>query len=103
MIAAVGSDAVIAMNDIIALRLLRALEAIGLRVPEDIALVGYDNADFTAFIRPSLTTVDLHPELVAAKGFALLLRLMKGDKPAARERHVFLSTQLVPRRSTQPN
>ncbi len=102
-IAAVGSDAVIAMNDIIALRLLRALEAIGLRVPEDIALVGYDNADFTAFIRPSLTTVDLHPELVAAEGFALLLRLMKGDKPAARERHVFLSTQLVPRRSTQPN
>lgn len=98
-----GMDAVVAMNDIVALRLLRALEAVGLRVPEDIALVGYDNSDFTSFIRPSLTTVDLHPERVAAEGFALLLRLIRGEKLTARERHVHLSTRLVPRRSTQPS
>ena len=101
-IAASGADAVLAINDIVALRCLRALETIGMRVPEDIALAGYDNSDFTAVIRPSLTSVDLHPERIAAEGFALLLRLIRGEKPSARERHVFLPTQLVPRRSTLP-
>lgn len=98
-----GADAVVAMNDIIALRMLRALEAVGLRVPEDVALTGYDNSDFTAFIRPALTTVDLPPEQIAAEGFALLLRLIRGETLSARDRHILLRTRLVPRRSTQPS
>ena len=101
-VANAGADAVVAMNDLVALRLLRALEAVGLRVPEDVALVGYDNTDFTAFVRPALTTVDLHPERVAAAGFALLLRLIRGEKVSAAERHVLQHTRLVARRSTQP-
>ena len=101
-ISSLGADAIVAMNDILALRMLRALEAIGLRVPEDVALVGYDNSDYTGFLRPSLTSVDIDPTGLAAAGFALLLRLMRGEDVPAAERHVLLRTRLVPRRSTQP-
>ena len=53
--------ALIAINDLVALGALRQLQRIGLRVPEDVALIGCDNQFFTPFLNPSLTTVDLHP------------------------------------------
>ena len=53
--------AIIAINDLVALGALRQLQRIGLRVPEDVALIGCDNQFFTPYLNPSLTTVDLHP------------------------------------------
>ena len=53
--------AIIAINDLVALGALRQLERMGLRVPEDVALIGCDNQFFTPYLNPSLTTVDLHP------------------------------------------
>ena len=53
--------AIIAINDLVALGALRQLQRMGLRVPEDVALIGCDNQFFTPCLNPSLTTVDLHP------------------------------------------
>ena len=53
--------AIIAINDLVALGAMRQLQRLGLRVPEDVALIGCDNQFFTPFLNPSLTTVDLHP------------------------------------------
>lgn len=53
--------AIIAINDLVALGALRQLQRIGLRVPEDVAVIGCDNQFFTPYLNPSLTTVDLHP------------------------------------------
>lgn len=53
--------ALIAINDLVALGALRQLHRMGLRVPEDIALIGCDNQFFTPYLDPPLTTVDLHP------------------------------------------
>ena len=53
--------AVIAINDLVALGALRQLQRMGLRVPQDVALIGCDNQFFTPFLSPPLTTVDLHP------------------------------------------
>ena len=53
--------AIIAINDLVALGALRQLQRMGLRVPEDVALIGCDNQFFTPYLNPSLTTVDLHP------------------------------------------
>ena len=53
--------AIIAINDLVALGALRQLQRMGLRVPEDMALIGCDNQFFTPFLNPPLTTVDLHP------------------------------------------
>lgn len=69
--------ALIAINDLVALGALRQLRRMGLRVPEDMALVGCDNQFFTPYTDPPLTTVDLHPadhgrsaiqELIGAQG-----------------------------------
>ena len=53
--------AMIAINDLVALGALRQLLRMGIRVPEDMALIGCDNQFFTPYLNPSLTTVDLHP------------------------------------------
>ena len=53
--------ALITINDLVALGALRELQRLGLRVPQDVALIGCDNQFFTPYLNPPLTTVDLHP------------------------------------------
>ena len=53
--------AIFAINDLVALGVMRQLHRAGIRIPEDMALVGCDNAFFAPYLTPSLTTVDLHP------------------------------------------
>ncbi|WP_055700728.1 substrate-binding domain-containing protein [Streptomyces silaceus] len=50
-------SAVFAANDMVAIGALRALEEAGLRVPDDVSLVGYDDVPAAATLRPRLTTV----------------------------------------------
>ncbi|MGN0776445.1 MAG: LacI family DNA-binding transcriptional regulator [Candidatus Ventricola sp.] len=54
--------ALIAINDLVALGAMRQLQRMGMRVPEDVAIIGCDNQFFTPYLNPPLTTVDLHPE-----------------------------------------
>lgn len=54
--------AIIAINDLVALGAMRQLQRMGLRIPQDVAIIGCDNQFFSAFLNPPLTTVDLHPE-----------------------------------------
>ena len=53
--------AIVAINDLVALGVMRQLQRSGLSIPGDIALTGCDNAFFAPYLTPSLTTVDLHP------------------------------------------
>lgn len=50
--------AILAINDRVAASLLRELQSAGLRVPEDVSLIGYDNADFSPYTNPPLATID---------------------------------------------
>ncbi|MBR2943043.1 MAG: substrate-binding domain-containing protein, partial [Clostridia bacterium] len=54
--------ALIAINDLVALGAMRQLQRMGLRIPDDVAIIGCDNQFFTPYLNPPLTTVDLHPE-----------------------------------------
>ncbi|HSV86692.1 MAG TPA: LacI family DNA-binding transcriptional regulator [Levilinea sp.] len=51
--------AIFAANDLMALGVVHAAQDLGLRTPQDIAVVGYDNRDFTKIVRPRLTTVSM--------------------------------------------
>src|SRR5262249_47561804 len=51
-------DAVFTMNDTLALGAIRALTAHGIRIPDDVAVAGFDNIDEAKFSTPTLTTVD---------------------------------------------
>ncbi len=49
--------AIFAANDLMALGAIYAIQDAGLRVPHDLAIVGYDNRDFTGMVRPSISTI----------------------------------------------
>ena len=74
--------ALIAANDLVALGALRQLQRMGLRVPEDMALIGCDNQFFTPYLTPPLTTVDLHPEDHGRCAAEELIRIIGGSGDA---------------------
>ena len=73
--------AIFAINDTVALGVSRQLRRAGLRIPEDIALVGCDNAFFAPFMMPSLTTVDLHPYEHGRSAVAELVMSINAGQP----------------------
>jgi DNA-binding LacI/PurR family transcriptional regulator len=88
-------DAVFAASDILAIAAIQALADLNIRVPGDVAVVGYDDIAVSALVSPALTTVR---QDTAAGGRALvgkLLALMDGDAPS----DLILPTQLIVRRS----
>lgn len=56
-------DAIFAASDVLAIAAIHALQSKGLRVPEDVAVVGYDNIGQAAMISPGLTTIDQNIKL----------------------------------------
>lgn len=72
-------DAVICVNDAIAVGVLRALRSNGLRVPQDVAVTGFDNTDESEFTLPSLTSVSPHQEEMVAAGVSMLLSRLDAD------------------------
>ncbi|MBI4935372.1 MAG: substrate-binding domain-containing protein, partial [Actinobacteria bacterium] len=96
-----GATAVFAANDQMALGAVHGLVERGLRVPEDISVVGFDDAAFAATSRPPLTTVR---QDVSRKGHeaTALLRDAIERRVAQRPEHRLLPTELVVRASTAP-
>ncbi len=73
-------DAVFAANDLLAVGLLQALTMLGgIRVPDDIALVGYDDIDFAAATVVPLTSVRQPAETLGSTAVDLLLRQLDGE------------------------
>jgi DNA-binding LacI/PurR family transcriptional regulator/signal transduction histidine kinase len=89
-------DAVVAINDDMALGALRALRARRLRVPGDVALVGFDDVDAAEFSNPPLTTVRQPLGAQGARAAEMVLAQLRGE--AVPER-VTLHTDLVVRHS----
>lgn len=93
--------AVFCANDLLALGVLQALFAARVRVPEDIALVGYDDIEFAAAAAVPLTSVR-QPAVAMGKLAAELLVAEASRDPAHVHRQVVLQPELVVRRSTLP-
>jgi LacI family transcriptional regulator len=74
--------AVFAANDLMALGVIYATQEAGLKVPEDIAIVGYDDRDFAGFVRPALTTVQMPCEKMGHVAAESLLSLIRGEVKA---------------------
>lgn len=95
--------AIFAANDLSAVGVLAAADELGLRVPEDLSVIGYDNTVFSRLRRLSLTTVDAHiDEVGRVAGELLLERLESTDDPPeeAQAANRLLKPTLVPRTST---
>lgn len=72
-------DAIIAANDWMALGALQELKSRGIRVPEDIALAGFDDIDDARFVLPSLTTVEQPSWQLGAAGIQSILAALRGE------------------------
>ena len=77
--------AVFAMADVIAIGAIRAIRERGLRVPEDISVVGYDGLAIGDFLQPRLSTVAQPIEAMAQRSAALLLEQIERHTPASHE------------------
>ena len=92
--------AIFAANDLSAVGVLAAADELGLRVPEDLSVVGYDNTVFARLHRLSLTTIDSHIAEVGQVAGRTLTARIDGDKGTAGTR--LLSPALITRSSTGP-
>ncbi len=91
-------DGVFAVNDDVAYGAIRALQSRGLRVPDDVSVVGFDNQDTARFFLPPLTTVAQPMREIGQQAASLLLeRIHKGRSTP--QQQVLLVPQLVVRQS----
>ena len=91
---------VLAMSDAIAVGVLRAARDEGLRVPEDISVVGFDDLDLSQFTDPPLTTVHQPIRLKGESAVRLLMSVVERRDPFPQQ--VRLETRLVIRGSSGP-
>lgn len=89
-------DGIFATSDHTAAGALRAVQAHGRTVPEDIKIVGFDDSVYSRLTTPQITTVHRHPDLLAQRGCEALLDLIAGRKPTMES---IVPVELVRRRS----
>ena len=88
-------DGIVAASDLIALGAINSLLNRGKRVPEDVAVVGYDDIDMARLTDPALTTIRQDVGMAGRLLVAKLLRLLKGEHVKSE----MLGTELIVRRS----
>jgi DNA-binding LacI/PurR family transcriptional regulator len=85
----------------LAIGLLNGLHSAGLRVPEDISVVGFDNIVFSAYTNPPLTTLDQPKHYIGAEAARLILGLLDNEETLEQEIQK-LKGELLVRHSTAP-
>ncbi|HEY0188677.1 MAG TPA: LacI family DNA-binding transcriptional regulator [Cellulomonas sp.] len=97
--AGVEFDAVFGLNDAVALGALHALHGRGLRVPEDVAVLGFDDTEEASYAMPTLTSVAPGRDQIAETAVRFLLERIDGTAPAE-HRRVVTGFEIVERAST---
>ncbi len=92
--------AVVCSNDMTAIGVLRAAYMDGLRVPQDLSVVGLDDIDFAEFTLPPLTTIRLSRADLARAAFEALRQQAENPRDPKMQREFLVSTSLVLRGST---
>ncbi|MFF9912952.1 LacI family DNA-binding transcriptional regulator [Streptomyces sp. NPDC013457] len=90
--------ALICDDDILAAGACKAARRLGLRVPEDVSVTGFDDLALATAVEPELTTVRLPAEHIGERGMAALLAVLAGDSPDPGD----LPVTLIPRASSGP-
>ncbi|HSI69665.1 MAG TPA: LacI family DNA-binding transcriptional regulator [Gillisia sp.] len=86
-------EALIALDFLSTLLTSRTIQEQGMKIPEDIKMIGYANEDFASFLYPSLSYVDQHPMQMGETAASLLVDRIQGKKPST-PAHTILKTEL---------
>jgi len=92
-------DGVFAMNDALALGVLRVLHQERMRIPEEVAVIGFDNIDEGQYAMPSLTTVDPGRAEIARQAVDLLVERIARRAPIDEPREVLVDFEVLRRES----
>ncbi|MCG2762086.1 MAG: substrate-binding domain-containing protein, partial [Candidatus Atribacteria bacterium] len=87
--------AIFAYNDMMAFGSMQAIREKGLRIPEDIGLVGYDDIPFCSLTSPALTTIRLKKQELGIESVKLLLSRINGSRKKMKK--IMLDVELISR------
>ena len=73
-------DAILAFNDIITYAAFDAIKSLGLKIPQDVAIIGFTETDTSFFVTPKLSAIMDQAHLTGEKACELLLNNIAGDK-----------------------
>ena len=89
--------AIVAGNDIIAVGIIKTLSQLGIAVPEQVSVIGFDNISWCNVVTPTLTTIHMQLKEIATEAVSLLFKRIK--EPNTPKRKVVIDVELVPRDS----
>lgn len=94
-------DAIIGSDDTVAMAAMKVIKESGLNIPEDIAVVGFNDDPFSSFLEPSLTTVSQPAYLMGMKAMEKILEMLTGDIEINFYETIVMESALVIRESTK--
>jgi DNA-binding LacI/PurR family transcriptional regulator len=93
--------AIFALNNLLAVGVLQAIQELGLVIPDDIAVIGWDDFELAPLLKPPLTVVKQNTSLIAQLTASKLLELISGtENHSKQENKTILSTELIVRGSS---
>ncbi|MNJ55811.1 HTH-type transcriptional repressor CytR [compost metagenome] len=93
-------DGIFAANDIMAIGAIKAAYQLGRRVPEDIAIIGFDGISLSKATTPELTTIEQPIYEMGEKATKMLVSLMEQKQSMDQENYKILDVTLIEREST---
>lgn len=96
---ATGATGILAFNDLVAMGLMSSLAELGVRVPHDVSVTGFDDITFARYLTPSLTTASVPVEELGREAWVRLHALLSGEPPPG---NVQFRPRLEVRGSTAP-
>lgn len=94
--------AIVATNDTLAIAAMKSLTTMGLKVPRDMSITGFDDIAPANMVSPPLTTLNLPIGLLAEQTLRLMIEQFERRTPSYSNHQVVLPTTLVSRKSTRP-
>lgn len=95
----IQATAVFAANDVMANSIYNAARRLGLRVPQDISVVGFADMEISEMMDPPLTTVRQHPDEMGAHAARLVLKRVSAQENNGKPRRILLKPELIHRDS----
>lgn len=97
----INIDGIFAANDVSAIGAMKYLKSKGVKIPEDMAIVGFSNEPISEVIEPSLTTIDQSGHKIGSLATELLLKQINNNSGEIRPETVVLKTSLIERDSSK--
>ncbi len=94
-------DAIIGSDDSVAMAAMKVIKESGLKIPEDISVVGFNDDPFSSFLEPALTTVSQPAYLMGMKASEKILQMISGEIKINLDKITVLESAIVIRNSTR--